>query len=106
MRALITGSRGTVGAALCAWLEQRGHQVIPWDRARVPVADDHAMEACVRAAAPDSVYHLAIAPQPAGRPDEPWLINYRGTGGLAWITRILDIPFVFTSTAMVFSNQA
>jgi dTDP-4-dehydrorhamnose reductase len=64
------------------------------------------MEAFVRESAPDALFHLAIASQPTGRPGESWLVNYEWTSELAWITRKLGVRFVFTSTAMVFSDDA
>ncbi|WP_428263343.1 sugar nucleotide-binding protein [Haliangium sp.] len=106
MKALITGARGTVGRALTRQLEAGGHEVVVWDRARVPIDDYHVMEAFVRQVAPDVVYHLAIASQPSGREGESWLVNYEWASELAWITRVLAVPLVFTSTAMVFSNHA
>ena len=106
MKALITGARGTVGAALSARLMRDGHQVVAWDRGVVPIDDYHAMEAFVRAEAPDVVYHLAIASRPTGRANEAWLVNHEWPSELAWITHILGIKLVFTSTAMVFSDQA
>jgi dTDP-4-dehydrorhamnose reductase len=106
MKILITGARGTVGAALQQRLEQQGHTIVTWDRRSVPIDNYHAMEAFVRGHAPDVLYHLAIASQPTGRRDESWLVNYEWSSELAWITRILGIRLVFTSTAMVFSNHA
>ncbi|UQA57668.1 sugar nucleotide-binding protein [Polyangium aurulentum] len=106
MKALITGARGTVGTRLSARLTAQGHAVVAWNRAAVPIDDYHAMEAFVRAEAPDVVYHLAIASHPTGRQGESWLVNYEWSSELAWITRVLGIRFVFTSTAMVFSNHA
>jgi dTDP-4-dehydrorhamnose reductase len=52
------------------------------------------------------LFHLATASQPTGRPGESWLINYEWTSELAWITRTLGIRFVFSSTVLVFSNDA
>jgi dTDP-4-dehydrorhamnose reductase len=106
VKALITGSKGTVGARLCEHLLRQGHEVATWDRSVVPVDDYWRMEAFVRATAPDVLFHLAIASQPTGREGEGWLINYEWASELAWITRILGIRFVFTSTAMVFSDDA
>lgn len=106
MKALVTGARGTVGTALCAHLRAEDHEVVTWDRTRVAVDRYHDMEAFVRAESPDVLYHLAIASQPSGRENEGWLVNYEWPSELAWITRTLDITFVFTSTAMVFSNDA
>ena len=64
------------------------------------------MEAFVRAEAPDVVFHLATASQPTGRADEGWLVNYTWSSELAWICRQLGIGFLFTSSVLVFSNQA
>jgi dTDP-4-dehydrorhamnose reductase len=107
MKTLITGARGTVGAALSQRLSGQGHTVIAWDRSAVPIGDYHAMEAFVRGHAPDVLYHLAIASQPTGRwPNESWQVNYEWSSELAWITRILGVRLVFASTAMVFSDRA
>lgn len=106
MKVLITGLRGTVGRALHKQLLSRGDVVVGWDRARVPIDQYHVMESFVRDQAPDAVVHLAIASQPSGRPNESWLVNYEWASELAWITRVLDVRFLFASTAMVFSDQA
>lgn len=106
MKVLITGLRGTVGRALRAQLESRGDSVIGWNRAQVQIDQYHVMESFVRSAAPDAVVHLAIASQPSGRSNESWLVNYEWASELAWITRVLDVRFLFASTAMVFSDQA
>lgn len=105
-RAIITGASGTVGSRLTVFLQGQGVEVIPWDRSSVPVDNYAEMERFVRDAAPDMLFHLATASQPTGRPGESWLINYEWTSELAWITRTLDIRFVFSSTTLVFSNDA
>jgi dTDP-4-dehydrorhamnose reductase len=105
-RAIITGASGTVGSRLSEHLRQQGYEVIPWDRRVVPVDDYGAMERFVRESAPEVLFHLATASQPTGRPGESWLINYEWTSELAWITRTLGVRFVFSSTALVFSNDA
>ena len=106
MRAIITGASGTVGSRLSEHLRQQGFDVIAWDRQRVPVDDYWAMERFVREAAPDVLFHLATASRPTGRANESWLINYEWTSELAWLTRQLGVRFVFSSTAMVFSDHA
>jgi len=106
MRAIITGASGTVGSRLSEHLKQQGFEVIPWDRQRVPVDDYWAMERFIREAAPDVLFHLATASRPTGRPGESWLINYEWTSELAWITRALGVRYVFSSTTLVFSNDA
>lgn len=106
MRALITGANGTVGARLCERLRADGKEAHAWDRSRAPVDDYWRMEAFVREVAPDVLFHLAIASKPTGRPGESWLVNYEWPSELAWIARQLGVRFVFTSTAMVFSDDA
>jgi dTDP-4-dehydrorhamnose reductase len=105
-KALVTGGSGTVGARLRQRLQQQGVEVQTWDRSRVPVDDYWRMEAYVRETAPDVLFHLAIASKPTGRENEGWLVNYEWPSELAWITRQLGVRFVFTSTAMVFSDNA
>jgi dTDP-4-dehydrorhamnose reductase len=106
MRAIITGASGTVGSRLSEHLRQQGFDVIAWDRQRVPVDDYWAMERFVRESAPDVLFHLATASQPTGRAGESWLINYEWTSELAWVTRTLGVRYVFSSTTLVFSNDA
>ena len=110
MRALVTGARGTIGRALTAHLVASGSQVQAWDRAAVALDDYWAMERYVRDSGAEVLFHLAIASTPTGRAggptDEGWLVNYQWASELAWICRQLEVRFVFTSTAMVFSNQA
>lgn len=106
MKALITGMNGTVGTALANYLRQHDWEVIGWDRRRVPIDRYQPMEDFVRAEAPDVVFHLAIASQASGQPNESWLVNYDWPSELAWITRILNIKLIFTSSVMVFSNSA
>lgn len=106
MKAIVTGASGTVGSPLCEHLRQEGFEVVPWDRQRVLVDDYHAMERFVREVAPEALFHLATASQPTGRPGESWLINYEWTSELAWICRILGVRFLFSSTTLVFTNEA
>ncbi|MFP4362846.1 MAG: sugar nucleotide-binding protein, partial [Spirochaetia bacterium] len=40
-----------------------------------------------------------------GLENESWVVNYEWTSELAWISRVLDIQFVYTSSVMVFSQQ-
>jgi dTDP-4-dehydrorhamnose reductase len=106
MRAIVTGATGTVGSRLCEYLRHQGLEVVCWDRGSVPVDDYWAMEGFVRSVAPDVLFHLATASRLTGRPNESWLINYEWTSELAWVTRQLGVRFVFSSTTLVFSNEA
>lgn len=64
------------------------------------------MEDFVRREKPDVLFHLAIASKSTGKPNESWLVNYEWTSELAWITRQLGVRYVFTSSVMVFSDNA
>lgn len=105
-RALLTGAGGTVGQALEAELTSAGWKVARWDRRAVPIDDYARMEAFVRATGAHVLFHLAIASRPTGRASESWAVNFEWTSELAWICRVLEIRFVFLSTAMVFSDSA
>jgi len=110
MRALVTGSNGTVGSVLCHKLARAGWGLVRWDRSDVPIDHYESMALFVQREKPDVVFHLAAASQPAGvesktdDAEESWNVNYTWTSELAWITRKLGIGFVFTSTVMVFTD--
>lgn len=106
MRALITGANGTLGKTLRLHLQEQGIDVIGWDRQAVPIDEYQAMEDFVRSVQPDMFFHLATSSEPTGRPNESWLVNYEWTSELAWICRQLDVRFIFTSSIMVFTNDA
>jgi dTDP-4-dehydrorhamnose reductase len=86
-----------VGRALAAHLRAAGDEVVPWDRSKLPIDRYEAMERFVRESGADVVFHLAVA---------GWAVTYEWTSELAWITNVLGRRFVFTSTAMVFSDRA
>lgn len=106
MKAIITGAGGTVGGALKSYIESNGGRVFAWNRERVPIDDYQTMERFVREKQPEALFHLATASQPTGREGESWLVNYEWTSELAWICRMLGVRFVFTSSVMVFTNDA
>lgn len=106
MKAIITGASGTVGRALTAYLTQHGHTAVPWNRAQTPIDDYNAMECFIREQHPDVLFHLALPSVSSGRENEGWWVNYHWTGELAWICRALSVRFVYTSTVMVYSDDA
>lgn len=106
MKAVITGARGTVGSALYHYLEKEGHTAVGWDRQQVPLDNYEQMFEFLQTEQPDVLYHLAIASQPSGRDNEGWLVNYQWPSELAWLTKELGIKFIFTSTVMVYTNNA
>lgn len=105
MRAIVTGSRGTVGTALVAALERAGHVPVRWDRSRVPIDNYHAMLRHVESSRAEAIFHLAMASNPTGRENEGWLVNWQWPSELAWIARTVGIPFVYTSTVLVWTND-
>lgn len=105
-RALLTGASGTVGQALEAELTTAGWTVARWNRRAVPIDDYDAMEAFVRSTGAHALFHLAIASRPTGKTGESWAVNFEWTSELAWICRVLELRFVFISTAMVFTDAA
>jgi dTDP-4-dehydrorhamnose reductase len=109
VKALITGSSGTVGSALRRALEAAGWDCTRWRRSVTPIDDYRRMHAFVASERPDVVFHLAAASQPEQQeitPAAARAVNYEWTSELAWITRDLDIRFLFTSTAMVFTDAS
>lgn len=107
VKAIVTGASGTVGRALREALDAQGGSAVPWDRTRVPIGDYGAMKRFVEREQPDALFHLAAASQPTqphSAYEESWAVNYTWTSELAWLTRELQIAFVFTSTVMVFTN--
>jgi len=106
MKAIVTGANGTVGSALVQHLKTQSHRVTSWDRNVVPIDCYQPMEDFVRREKPDVLFHLAIASQSTGMPNESWLVNYEWTSELAWTARQLGVRFVFTSSVMVFTDDA
>ena len=106
MKALITGMNGTLGTVLRQVLEAHNIEAIGWDRTQTPIDHYQTMEDFVRRIQPDFLFHLATSSQPTGRANEGWLVNYEWTSELAWICRQLDVRFVFTSSVMVFTDNA
>jgi dTDP-4-dehydrorhamnose reductase len=99
-------ARGTVGRAVTAALRERGAQVIEWDRQQISPFDLPAVRAHVASVRPDVLFHLAVASHPTGADNEGWRINVEWTDAPTGACRDHAVRFVFTSTAMVFSNDA
>ena len=100
MKAILTGATGTLGRVLSGQLRAP----VAWDRARTPPLDEDAARAFILTEKPDAFFHLAIASKGTGMPDEGRRINMDWPVQLATLCRDARVPFVFTSTAMVFSD--
>lgn len=89
MKWLITGLNGTLAPVLARSAAVAGVQVVGWNRARVDPDDITGGAEFLAAERPDAIAHL-------------------GMGSAAWAGRLAahaqgrGIPFVFTTTAMVF----
>ncbi len=92
MKWLITGLSGTLAPQLARVAAAAGVDVLGWDRGQVNPDDVDAGQAWLDGERPDAIAHLAMGS--AG-----W------AGRLAGYAADLDLPFVFTSTAMVFHHE-
>lgn len=106
MKILMTGARGTVGRAVVEQGRRQGCEVVAWDRAAAPPEDPGAAQRMVEQTRPDALMHLAVPSQGTGRPDEGRLVNIEWTERLARLAARAGVPFVFTSTVMVFTDHA
>ena len=88
---MITGLNGTLAPHVANEAKRRGYNVSGWDRHAVPPEDEGASHAWLIDLNPQAIVHLAMG-------SESW------AGQLARFALMKSIPFVFTSTAMVFDH--
>lgn len=91
MHLLLTGLTGTLAPKVATAADRRSMQVSGWDRHCVPPEDAGACHAWLTELKPDAIIHLAMGA-------ESW------AGLLAAYAAHAGVPFVFTSTAMVFDH--
>ncbi len=92
MHLLLTGLSGTLAPKIAAHATRRGWRISGWDRHRIAPADTGACRAYLADIKPDAIAHLAMGEESwAG-----WLAAYAAEAGM---------PFVFTSSAMVFDHD-
>ncbi len=103
-RVLITGANGTLGGAMRLYLNSFNIEVFTWNREQVSPFNFQEMKNYILAIKPDSIFHFAMASTDTGLDNESWKINHDWSRDLAIIANDLDIQFVFSSTAMVFSD--
>ncbi len=103
---MITGASGAVGTALASFLRQQGWEVVAWDRTAVSLTDVPDMESYLEHEFPDVLFHLATAVEDTGLENESWVVNVEWSEALARLCRQIGIQFVFTSSVMVFTNEA
>lgn len=92
MNLLITGLHGTLAPVLARCAEARGATILPWDRSGTDPEDVEASRLLLDTARPQAIAHLA-------------------NGSPGWAGRLAEhaaqrkIPFLFTSSAMVFHHE-
>jgi dTDP-4-dehydrorhamnose reductase len=91
MKWLITGLNGTLAPVLSRKAEELGIEVLAWDRNLLPPDDVAAVDAWLCRERPDAIAHLGMG-------------SAEGAGRLARHAAEHGLPFVFTSTAMVFHH--
>jgi dTDP-4-dehydrorhamnose reductase len=106
MKALVTGSHGAVGHALTRQLIAHQYEVVPWSREEAAPDQPEIQENYLASIAPDLVFHLALPSHGTGRPNEGRLVHVEWTRNLARLTAARGLPFIFTSTVMVFTHHA
>jgi dTDP-4-dehydrorhamnose reductase len=88
---LITGLNGTLAPHLARAASDHGYTVIGWNRSQVSPDDPLASQAYLEQTRPDAIVHLAMG-------SEHWAAQ------MAMYCASMGVPFVFTSTAMVFDH--
>ena len=92
MRVLITGLKGTLAPVVARVFEQQGAEILGWDRQSVDPENIETSAGYLEALQPEALVHLAMG-------SEHW------AGRLAAFAAQKQIPFVFTSTVMVFDDE-
>jgi dTDP-4-dehydrorhamnose reductase len=83
---------GTVAPRFASAAQAAGHDIVTWRREQVPPDDPRACQHFLDEQGPDAVVHMAFGA-------ESW------AGQLAGHARQRQVPFVFTSTTMVFAAR-
>lgn len=92
VRTLVTGMSGTVAPRFAHHAGLAGHDITAWNREQVSPDDPQACDRLLVDTHPDAIVHMAFGA-------EAW------AGQLAGHARHRGIPFVFTSTTMVFASR-
>lgn len=115
---LITGASGFLGWNLCQEATNQGHNIygtyfshdaeIPGiNQIKIDLKDFAELKQLFQKVQPDAVIHLAAVSQPnycEKYPQESKLINVNTSCNIAGICADYSIPFIFTSTDLVFNG--
>lgn len=103
---LITGSNGTIGTELKKYFLKKKYNVVCWNREEVPIDNYHKMFDFIKGKNIDIIYHLAaITDFNYPYREERWEVNYNWPSELAWISKKLNVDFVYISSALVFAQD-
>ncbi|WP_189000519.1 sugar nucleotide-binding protein [Deinococcus roseus] len=92
MKVLITGLKGTLGPVVARVFEQQRAEILSWDRSIVDPENTEATAQYLEALQTEAIVHLAMG-------SERWAAQLAGYAAKQ------HIPFVFTSSVMVFDDE-
>jgi dTDP-4-dehydrorhamnose reductase len=92
MKAIFTGMNGTVAPPVATYFQEKGFEIIAYNRDKVSITNKEEIEKFVLECKADLFLHFAMG-------------SYDWTSMLAMICKNLGIPFVYISTVSVFSND-
>lgn len=102
MKILVTGSKGSIGTALCARLEDDGHQLYGFDLPFDDVRSKMMVGQAVREFRPELIFHLAASKSAPDGEIDPYGIaetNVVGTMNVLDAARVNDgVRVIFAST--------
>jgi dTDP-4-dehydrorhamnose reductase len=108
MHLLLTGSGGMLGRDVAAAATLAGHEVLPFTRAQLDVADAEAVRATVAAARPDAVINCAAWTDVDGAEDSEaaaTAVNGAGAGHVAAAAAEAGAHVVHVSSDYVFDGR-
>ena len=108
MKALVTGSDGTLGRAVCAALSAK-HTVVGTTIDDLDIVRRADVRSRILAEQPDAVIHLAAMTDVDAcelRPDEALRINATGTENVALACREAGCKLLYVSTGSVFNGRS
>jgi rhodanese-related sulfurtransferase len=88
---LITGMHGMIAPRVASILNDKGFEVIAWNRDEVSIDDENAINQYINQVNPDIIYHLAYGP-------ESWAKTMANT------CFIRNIKFIYISTVNVYGD--
>ena len=104
----LTGARGMLGQEIVREANERGIELIGWDRTQFDITDDAAVSRSIGEAKPDVVIHTAAWTDVDGceaNPEKANEVNGRGTANVAQACEQCGATLLYVSTDYVFSGD-